>query len=133
MNVTAAVAVLAALLSTIITAIANQAHWAPERKRLVSGVVALILGGLASIASNQVGDWVPASWSAAVGQWLIMAGGVAILAQGAFAQFKDTLTQLENATTIPVAVPSELAAETADELVDEVDEVEPEPEPECVE
>lgn len=129
MNVTAAVAVLAALLSTIITAIANQAHWPPERKRLVSGVVALVLGGLASIASNQLGDWVPASWSAAVGQWLILAGGVAFLAQGAFAQFKDTLTQLENATTIPVAVPGELDADPADE----VDEVETEPEPECVE
>ncbi len=121
MTITAAAALVAALLSTIITAIAVQAHWTPTQKRVASGVVSLLLAGMVALASDQLGEWVPRDWVAWAAKWLIIAGGVAAWAQGLYAQFKGILSKLEDATTIggvPDVPPAEIPAadETPDEL-----------------
>lgn len=111
MDITAAVTVLAALLSTFISALAIQAHWTAGQKRIASGIVALVLGALATIATNQV-DGVPADWVSQIGKWLIVAATVASLAQGAYSQFKGLLDSLSQATTItPAADTEDVAAD----------------------
>lgn len=123
MTITAAAALIAALLSTIITAIAVQAHWTPTRKRVVSGVVSLILAAAVALASDQLGEWVPRDWVAWAAKWLIIAGGVAAWAQGMYAQFKGILSKLEDATTIPPAdSPAEIPADAAEYPAEDGDE-----------
>ncbi len=115
MTITAAAALVAALLSTIITALAVQAHWTPTQKRVVSGVVSLALAAMVALASDQLGEWVPRDWVAGAAKWLIIAGGIAAWAQGLYAQFKGILSKLEDVTSFPPPagdeVPPELPAD----------------------
>ena len=110
MTITAAAAVIAALLSTLLTALASQAHWDATTKRIVSGVFALVLGTAVAIASNQIAG-VPDGWASAVARWLVVVGGVAAGAQAFFAQFKGILSAIEGATTITPALTDEDDAE----------------------
>jgi len=102
MTIVAAAALIAAVLSTIITALWNQTHWPAETKRVVSGVVALILGIAVAIGSNQIVG-IPADWVDGTARYLLILGGVAATAQALFSQFKDILGKLESATTLAPA------------------------------
>lgn len=98
MNATVAATAIAAVLSTIITALWAQTHWSAQAKRATSGVVAIILGTAIAIATNQIAG-VPEEWSAAVTRWLVIVGTIAVGAQGLYLQFKGVLSKLEDATT----------------------------------
>jgi hypothetical protein len=103
MTITASAAVIAALFSTILTAIANQAHWDASRKRLVAGGFAILLGTAVAIASNQFGEAVPQTWADGAAKWIVIVGGVAAAAQAFFSQFKGILSAIEDATTLTPA------------------------------
>jgi len=98
MTITAAATLIAAVLSTIITALWNQTHWPAETKRIVSGIVALVLGIAVALASNQI-IGIPPDWVAGIARYLLILGGVAATAQALLSQFRGILGKLESATT----------------------------------
>lgn len=118
MTILAAATVLAAVLSTIITALWTQSHWSADSKRITSGVVAAVLGIAVAIASNQIVG-VPDTWGAVVARWLLILGGVAAGAQAFFAQFKGILSKFEDLTTLFPSTTDDADAGSAPVLTDD--------------
>lgn len=103
MTVTAAAAAIAAVFSTILTALWSQSHWSARAKRITSTVFDVILGTAVLIATNQIGVDVPEEWSAFLAKWIVSIGIVAFGAQALYLKFKGLLSKLEDATTLTPA------------------------------
>jgi len=129
MTITLAAAAIAALFSTLITALWNQTHWSATAKRTTSGVVALVLGIAVALASNQI-IGIPPDWIQFTARWILILGGVAVGAQGFYLQFQGFFKKITDATSLTPAttdnaevtgavISSEQPADTAAETVAE--------------
>lgn len=112
---TAAVAVLVGAAAPVITAIIKQPHWSSDRKRLLSLVVAAVLGLLSAIVTGAIEPPADAGWSwwrVMVGWlvWVVSITAVVIsISQGIYQQLKPQLDGLTDATS-PVLDPEPAGA-----------------------
>ena len=102
MELTAAIAVIAALLTNLLTAVSAQPSWTAARKRIVSGAIAVVLGVIVAVATGQI-DGVPDDIVARSSRILITVAIIITISQGLYRQFKGSLTALEQRTAIEPA------------------------------
>lgn len=131
MTITAAAAAIAAVLSTLLTAFAIQAHWTASTKRIVSTVVDGLIAIAVLVATNSLGVDLPKDWVDATARAIVAVGIVAFGAEAVFQRFRGAFTAIENATTWTpkntdtaaqdpsVVITSEQPADTASEDVAE--------------
>lgn len=98
MELTAAIAVIAALLTTVLTALWARPDMPANHKRLISGSIATVLGAIVAIATGQIPE-VPADVAYWLGRILVICAIVIAGAQTLYAQFKGSLTKLEEGTS----------------------------------
>lgn len=94
MTLAAAIAVIAAAIAPFITALFARKDLTPTQKRIVAGVVAIVLGTLVAIATGQI-TGVPQSWIDWLSWVLVSIGLVISLAQGFYRAWKGTLEKVE--------------------------------------
>ena len=105
MTTTAAIAVLAGLLSTVITALAKHPSWSTERKRTLSLIVSAVLGLISAIITRAItppagADW--PWWETAVSwlTWIVIVTAIVIsLSDGIYGKLKGPLDALSEATS----------------------------------
>ena len=126
MTITLAAAAIAAIFSTILTALWNQSHWSAQAKRITSTVFDVLLASAVLIATNALGVDLPPNLVAGVAKYVLIIGTVAAGAQTLFLKFKGALSTLEDATSLTpsttdnaevtgAVIASELPADTAAE------------------
>lgn len=99
MELTAAITVIAAALTTVLTALWARPDMPASRKRLISGSIAVTLGAVVAVATGQIPE-VPADVVYWLGRALVIIAIVIAGAQALYAQFKGSLTRLEQATSL---------------------------------
>lgn len=97
MELTAAIAVLAAALVPWGTALLTHPTMAGWLKRALAAVVAVALGTVVALATGQI-EGAPDAVVASLGRWLVTVAIVVSLAQGYYAAFKDGVQKLEAGT-----------------------------------
>ncbi len=103
MELTAAVAILVAVVAPFVIAVITRPDWSPDKKRNTAIVVAVVLGMIVAIATGRI-EQIPATVQSWVSQAVIVVGIVVSLAQGFYQALKGTLTKVESATS-PAPVP----------------------------
>ena len=110
---TAAIAVLVGLAATIITALVKCPDWSTERKRLVSLIVAGVLGVISAIVTGAITPPAHVTWPwwNIMVAWLIwivcVTAIVFTVAQGIYLQLKTPLDKLTAATSTDDGEPTQ--------------------------
>ena len=117
MTLAAAIALIASALAPFVTALLAREDLSPNRKRLIAGAVATVLGALTAVATGQltgvpqgVIDWL--AWA------LVSIGIVISLAQGFYQAFKGTTANLKAAVRQTPAAVEAAAVEAAPKAYD---------------
>lgn len=100
MELTAAVAIIAAAIAPFIVAIFTHPTMQPWIKRLISGGIAAVLGIIVAMATGQISG-VPADWIAGL-TWVLVSTAIIIsLGQGFYGAWKPAVEKVEKATSLP--------------------------------
>ena len=111
MELTAAIAVLVAVVAPFAVAVITRPDWSADKKRTTAIIVSVVLGIVVAIATGQVAK-VPVTVVSWVQYGVIVVGGIVSLAQGFYKALQTPVTALEAATTpavAPVAAPTATA------------------------
>lgn len=100
MTITLAAAAIAAIFSTILTAVWNQSHWSASAKRITSTIFDVLLATAVLISTNALGVDLPPTLVAGVAKYVLIFGTVAAGAQTLYLKFKGSLSALEDATNL---------------------------------
>lgn len=107
MELTAAVAILVAVVAPFVIAVIVRPTWTPDQKRNAAIVVAVVLGVIVAVATGRI-EQIPATVASWTAQGIIVVGVVVSLAQGFYQALKGTLTKVEVATS-PAPIPMHAA------------------------
>lgn len=98
MELTAAVAILVAVVAPFVIAVITRPAWTPDQKRNTAIVVAVVLGVIVAVATGRV-EQIPASVTSWLAQGIIVVGVVVSLAQGFYQALKGIVGRVEVATS----------------------------------
>ena len=104
MELTAAVAIIAAAIAPFIVAIFTRPDMSPTTKRLIAGGISVVLGIVVAIATGRISG-VPADWISSL-TWVLVSVAIIIsLAQGFYGAWKPAVKAVE-AKTSPSGKPA---------------------------
>lgn len=98
MQLSAAVAILTAVVAPFLIAVITRPDWTSVRKRYVALAVCVVLGVIVAVATGQIAG-VPGTVQAWVQQFIIDVGIVVSLAQGFYMALKDPVAKVEAKTS----------------------------------
>ena len=101
MELTAAVAILVAVVAPFVIAVITRPTWTPDQKRNTAIGVAVVLGIIVAVATGRI-EQIPATVTSWLAQGIIVIGIVVSLAQGFYQALKGTVVKVEVATSPPV-------------------------------
>ena len=113
MELTAAVAILVAVVAPFVIAVITRPTWTPDQKRNTALIVAVVLGVIVAVATGRI-EQIPAIVTSWLAQGTIVIGIVVSLAQGFYQALKPAVVKVEAATSpapiVPgVPMPSDMA------------------------
>jgi SNF family Na+-dependent transporter len=103
MELTAAVAILVAVVAPFVIALITRPDWSPDKKRTTAIIVAVVLGVIVAVATGRIAQ-IPATIQSWVAQGVIVVGIIVSLAQGFYQALKGAVSTVEAATS-PAPVP----------------------------
>ena len=115
MELTAAVAILVAVVAPFLIAVITRPTWTPDQKRNTALIVAVVLGVIVAVATGRI-EQIPAIVTSWLAQGTIVIGIVVSLAQGFYQALKPLVAKVEVVTSptpapvVPgVPMPSDMA------------------------
>ena len=85
-------------IALVLTSLINQPGWSAQTKKLVTMIVAGVVGLVYAIASGMIAE-VPEAWSAILTRWLVIAAIILVCGQAVYRFLKTPLTALEAVTS----------------------------------
>ena len=114
-------------IALVLTSLINQPGWSARTKKLVTMIVAGVVGLVYAIASGMIAE-VPEAWSAILTRWLVIAAIILVCGQAVYRFLKTPLTALEAVTSPQSASVTNHGADEAAEPGDSTTDEDTEPE-----
>lgn len=98
MELSAAVAILMAVVAPFIVAVVTRPDWSSEKKRNAALIVSGVMGAIVAVATGKIAQ-IPDNVESWFAQGVVVIGIVVSLAQGFYQVLKDPVTKVEALTS----------------------------------